>query len=64
MGAADMMLLALLVLGNACLMTHRFRRRARDAKIRRMLRSLQAAIRREIGAEAIRVAEAPTPLAL
>jgi hypothetical protein len=48
MDAADFMLFALLTLANACLLVYVRVRRERRSQHRRMMRSLQNAIRREV----------------
>ncbi len=56
MGAADMLLFTLLALADICLLIHLRRRRARRLRSERMMRSLRAAIQREVGAAVPRVA--------
>lgn len=57
MGAADIILFALLALAEVCLMVHRYHRRLRLVRSERMMRSLRAAVERETGAG--RVVDAP-----
>lgn len=47
MGAADIMLFALLALADICLLVHLQRRRQRRRVSQRMMRSLRVAIQRE-----------------
>jgi hypothetical protein len=49
MGAADVILLLLLAMADVCLVVTLHRRRAQRLRSERMMRSLSAAIRREIG---------------
>ena len=58
MGAADVVLFALLGLAEICLMVHLYRRRARRVRSERMMSSLREAIEREAGAN--RAVIAPT----
>jgi hypothetical protein len=58
MGAADMILFALLALTEVCLMVHLYHRRVRRVRSERMMRSLRSAVEREIGAKPAVVAPA------
>ncbi len=57
MGAADMMLFALLALADACLLVQLNRRRQRRNRMSRMTRSLRVALQRENGAPVVIVRE-------
>jgi hypothetical protein len=49
MGAADVILLLLLAMADVCLLVYLHQRRSRRLRSERMMRSLRAAIHREIG---------------
>jgi hypothetical protein len=58
MGAADMILFALLALADISLLIHLHRRRQRRVLSQRMMRSLRAAIQREVGTSLVPVRDA------
>jgi hypothetical protein len=60
MGAADLMLLMLLAMADACLLVHLHRRRQRRVRTQRMMRSLRSAIEREVGVPLVDVPAAAT----
>lgn len=64
MGAVDFILLTLMALADTAVLIHLHRRRARRLRSERMMRSLRAAIEREIGTEVVRIKGATPALVL